>query len=244
MKSIWFESLGSTNTEARRLAEMGETGPVWIASHRQASGRGRRGRTWASGAGDLAATLLMVSDRPPGEAAGVSFVAALAVADLLDAYVPASLVSLKWPNDGLIDGRKASGILVESGPRPQGGVWLAIGIGVNLVSAPEVGSPVAAVAAHLRPDRAAAPSPEAALERLDLAFEHWRGIWEAEGLGPVLQAWSARATGIPGACVAHLPAETLSGNAEGVDADGALRLRLADGSLRRITAGDVFFGEA
>ena len=243
MKAIWFESLDSTNAEARRLAEKGETGPVWIASRWQIGGRGRRGRRWSSGTGDLAATLLTVSDRSPAEAAGISFVAALAVAELLDAYVPASLVRLKWPNDGLVAGAKVSGILVESGSRADGGIWLAVGIGVNLTSAPELGRPVTTVAAHLRPDRMAAPTPDEALQRLAQTFDRWSRVWEADGLGPVLEAWSARATGIPGACVAQLPAETLAGEAEGLDADGALRLRLADGSLRRITAGDVFFGE-
>jgi hypothetical protein len=62
----------------------------------------------------------------------VSFVAALAVADMLGEYVPASLVSLKWPNDPLLGGLKVSGILVESGASPAGGLWIAVGIGVNL----------------------------------------------------------------------------------------------------------------
>src|SRR5690349_9275296 len=131
-----LDEIDSTNAEARRRAEAGDSGPVWITAERQTAGRGRRGRSWETGKGNLAATLLCVTQKPPVEAAQVSFVAALAVADLAAAFVPAALVSLKWPNDPMIAGRKASGILVESGPHPGGGLWLAIGIGVNLATPP------------------------------------------------------------------------------------------------------------
>ena len=108
-----LDEVDSTNAEARRRAEGGEAGPLWITAKRQTAGRGRRGRNWETGEGNLAATLLLTTARPPAEAAQISFVAALAVADLAGAYVPASLVSLKWPNDPLIAGKKTSGVLIE-----------------------------------------------------------------------------------------------------------------------------------
>ena len=117
-----LDEIDSTNAEARRRAEAGAAGPVWITAKRQSAGRGRRGRSWETGAGNLAATLLTVTSRPAGEAAQVSFIAALAVADLAAAYAPPSLVALKWPNDPLIAGKKVAGILVESGPHPAGGL--------------------------------------------------------------------------------------------------------------------------
>ena len=83
-----------------------------------------------------------------------------------------------------------------------------------------------------------------ALDVLACAFERWRGVWDAEGFAPIARAWTARAHGLGARCAAHLPGSTLEGVAEGLDADGALRLRLDDGSLARITAGDVFFGDA
>src|SRR5690606_17489347 len=113
-----LDDIDSTNAEARRRAEAGETGPLWIAARRQTSGRGRRGREWSSETGNLAATLLVLTRKSPAEAAQITFVAALAVADLLDAFTPAGLVTIKWPNDVMLDGRKASGILVESGQSP------------------------------------------------------------------------------------------------------------------------------
>src|SRR5690606_15594738 len=137
-------------------------------------GRGRRGRDWSTGQGNLAATLLMSTARTPAEAAQVSFLAALAVADLLDGWAPPALVAIKWPNDVMLAGAKAAGILVESGARPEGGLWLAVGVGVNLVSAPGgLERPAAALADHLRDGVGEPPSIEAAAEALAGHFAAW-----------------------------------------------------------------------
>ena len=242
---LLLDQTDSTNAEARRRAEAGETGTLWIAARRQTGGRGRRGRAWESDTGNLFATQLMTTPRPPAEAAQVTFVAALAVADLLDAYAPPSLVTIKWPNDVMLAGDKASGVLVESGAHPSGGLWLTVGIGVNLAHAPTgTERPATALAHHLRGDVGAPPSVEVAAARLAEAFAIWLERWETLGFEPILDAWRARTPGLDGPAVARLGQETVEGRAEGVAADGALRLRLADGTLRLISAGDVFFGEA
>jgi BirA family transcriptional regulator, biotin operon repressor / biotin---[acetyl-CoA-carboxylase] ligase len=234
-----FEEIDSTNAEARRRAEAGETGPMWITALRQTAGRGRRGRGWETGEGrNLAATYLFVTDKKPAEAAQISFVAALAAADLAAAFVPATIVSLKWPNDLMLAGRKSAGILVESGAIGER-LWVAVGMGVNLAEAPEIPErPTTTFAAHMR---AGPPAPLAALEVLAEALERWRAIWERSGFPAIAGAWTERAHGLGEACVARLPGETISGVAEGLDSDGALRLRTPDGQVRRITAGDVFF---
>ncbi len=240
-----LEQIDSTNAEARRLAEAGERGPVWIVARRQSAGRGRRGREWTSETGNLFATLLTTTRRPPAEAAQVTFLAALAVVDLLDAFTPPSLVTIKWPNDVLLDGQKVSGVLVESGTHADGGLWLAVGIGVNLAHAPDdTERPAIAMASRLRGDVAYAPPVEAAAQVLAEAFAVWIARWDALGFQPILDAWTARAGGLNGPCVARLGHETISGVADGVEADGALRLRLPSGELRLVSAGDVFFGEA
>lgn len=239
---VAFDELDSTNAEARRRAEAGEAGPLWITASRQSAGRGRRGRTWETGEGNLAATFLFSTPKPPAQAAQVSFVAALAVADLARAYVPSPLVSLKWPNDTLIDGRKAAGILVESGQAAGGALWIAVGLGVNLATPPRAADrPATAFAEHMR---APPPAPLEALTLLAAAFARWRDLWERAGFVPIAEAWTARAHGLGQPCTARLAAETIEGVAEGLDGDGALRLRTAAGEVRRITAGDVFFGEA
>ena len=241
---VVFEELDSTNAEARRRAGAGERGPVWLLARRQSAGRGRRGRAWDAGQGNLTATLLLTLDKPPLEAAQLAFVAALAVGEMADAFVPEGLARFKWPNDILIDGAKAAGMLIESGPAAAGGgLWLAVGVGVNLASFPtDVERPATALGEHLRHELRQAPSPDAALEQLSAAFERWLGLWLAEGFEPVRAAWLARAVGIGGPCEARLDAERVRGTAQGLDADGALLLRLATGETRRITAGDVFFG--
>lgn len=235
-----YDELDSTNAEARRRAEAGGTGPVWIAAGVQTAGRGRRGRAWSTEKGNLAATLLTLTDRPPAEAAQLSFVAALAACDLADTCLGPGAARLKWPNDVLVHGRKAVGILVESGARPDGRLWLAVGIGVNLRHAPQdLERPASAFADHM-----AGPPPEplAALEVLAVAFERWRDAWATQGFAPIAAGWSTRAAGLGEPCEARLPDRVLRGVAEGLDPDGALRLRLDDGAVERITAGDVFFG--
>jgi BirA family biotin operon repressor/biotin-[acetyl-CoA-carboxylase] ligase len=240
-----LEDVDSTNAEARRRAEAGQTGPLWIVARRQSAGRGRRGREWTSETGNLFTTLLTTTRKPPAEAAQVTFVAALAVADLLCTFVPAPLVTIKWPNDVMIDAEKASGILVESGAHEAGGLWLAVGIGVNLAHAPGgTERPATAIGGHLKGEVSAAPTVDQAAEVLAEHFATWAHRWESLGFQPVLDAWVTRSRGLNGPCTARLGHETVSGVADGVEADGALRLKLADGSVRLISAGDVFFGEA
>lgn len=240
---IVFDSVDSTNAEARRRADAGEAGPLWIAARTQTAGRGRRGRNWRTDTGNLAATLLMRTQRSPADAARMSFVAALAVHDLVAAHAQPGTVRLKWPNDVLLGGRKVSGILIESGTlNGGGGLWLAIGIGVNLACAPEgLERPATSLAEHHSQGRA--PAFEDALDRLAGAFEFWRGTWDAHGFEAIASTWTERAAGIGQPCVVRLDQETFDGVAEGLDPDGALRLRTAGGELRRIHAGDVFFGE-
>jgi BirA family biotin operon repressor/biotin-[acetyl-CoA-carboxylase] ligase len=242
---LLLDQTDSTNADARRRADAGETGPLWIVARRQTEGRGRRGRQWESQDGNLFSTLLQLTRKSPAEAAQVTFVAALAIADLLDAYAPPSLVTIKWPNDVMLAGQKTSGVLVESGAHESGGLWLAVGIGVNLAHAPETTErPATALAHHLRGDVTAPPTVEAAAATLAGAFDVWMTRWETLGFEPILDAWRARTAGLDGPAVARLGRETVEGVAEGVAPDGALKLRLADGSLRLISAGDVFFGEA
>lgn len=170
----------------------------------------------------------------------MSFVTALAVADLAARFTPEALVRLKWPNDVLVAGDKVSGVLIESGPAPGGGLWLAVGVGVNLAHAPAgTERPATALVDHLRPDLARAPTPAEAVAVLAEAFARWSEVWDTAGFPAIADAWSARAD-LGGRVVARLPAETLEGVAEALEPDGALRLRLDDGAVRRITAGDVF----
>lgn len=240
---LTFDELDSTNAEARRRAGTGERGPVWLMARRQTAGVGRRGRAWDGGENNLTATLLLSLDKSPLETAQLAFVAGLAAWTAITVYVPAAAVTLKWPNDVLIEGRKACGMLIESGPAKAGGTWAAVGVGLNLSTYPEaVERPATALAAHLSEDFRRAPSPDEALALLAETFDATFALWLKDGFAPIHKAWLARAQGLGGPCTARLERDSVSGVAEGLDADGALLLRLPGGELRRITAGDVFFG--
>lgn len=237
---VAFDELDSTNSEARRRGDAGDWGPMWLTASRQSAGRGRRGRNWETGPGNLAATYFSATNCGATELAQYSFIAALAVADLASMFVPASIVSVKWPNDVLLAGRKTAGILIESSVRPQGGFWVAVGIGVNIFSAPEGAFyPATCFGEHMW---GAPPSPFLALEKLSDCFEHWRFFRERAGFGAIIDAWRRRAHGLGEPCTARLPNETLEGIAEDIEPDGALRLRVGPDQVRRISAGDVFFG--
>ncbi len=234
-----FDEIDSTNEEARRRAAAGERGPLWIWARRQTAGRGRRGRAWASPEGNLATTLLLAPGVSAPEAARLSFVAALAVHDLASTYVKRAPVRLKWPNDVLIDGKKVSGILLESAGTEGVDVlpWVAVGIGVNLVEAPEgTAYPATFLGAH-----GPAPSPEEALAELAEAWETRFRVWRVSGFAAIREAWLGLAAGLGAPIEVRLPTETLHGRFETLMPDGALSLLLPSGARRAVTAGEVFF---
>ena len=241
-QQLLYDSLDSTNEEARRLNQAGELGPIWIRAQHQTKGRGRRGRTWLGQAGNLFATGLYTLDCPPIAAANLSFVAALAVAEAIDPYIGTGSVSLKWPNDVMIKGRKTSGILLESWPSA-GQLSVAIGIGINVVTSPEgVDQPITCVRDHLEAGRVE-PTAQAIFEALILSFTHWFSVWQQGQFSPVKEAWLKRAVGIDQRIEVRLAQETLSGHFLGLGENGALLLKPSEtGPVREITAGDVFFG--
>ena len=169
--------------------------------------------------------------------AGASFAAALAVGDLAAAHIDPALIALKWPNDVLVAGRKVSGILLESGAHAEGGLWLAVGIGVNLAHHPDdTERPATDFSEH-----GAAVTPEQAVETLSRRFDHWRAKWAEGGFTPLREAWLARARGLGERCTVRLEGETLEGVFADLHHDGSLRLDLPGGARRFISAGDVFF---
>lgn len=232
----------STNSEAARLAPH-LTQPTWILAHRQTAGRGRRGRAWADPAGNFAATLLMRPTGVPLDAALRSFIAALALEEALSALLgPAARLSLKWPNDVLLNGGKVAGILLESIGTGQGVAHLAIGIGVNLASAPDPGgiAPGTAAPVSVAGETGITIAPEELLTFLAAAFARWEARLVTYGFGPVRNAWLARAARIGQTVTARTMTETIEGVFETIDETGALVLSTAQGR-RAVPAADVFF---
>ncbi|MGB8363757.1 MAG: biotin--[acetyl-CoA-carboxylase] ligase [Rhizomicrobium sp.] len=234
-----FDLLDSTNEEACRMAGAGEAGPVWITAGRQSAGRGRRGRVWETVSGNLAATLLLRPGKSAGEAAQLSFVAALAASDAVQFFTRSGDVRVKWPNDVLAGGRKIAGILLESAS--MGGAhldWLAVGIGINLVQYPDGTELLATSLAALGEP---VPAARDVLVRLAGAWAKWYEVWTARGFGDIRDAWLARAAGLGTRIRARLQNEEMYGVFEGIDETGALILRETRDRVRIIAAGEVFF---
>ncbi len=227
----------STNDDVAALARAGAPAGLWLRADAQTGGRGRHGRAWESPPGNLhASTLVRLAPGDPA-APTLALVAAVALDELVAALAGAERTHLKWPNDVLLDeggGRwaKLSGILLE---RVDGAV--VIGFGVNLAHHPEgLDRPTTDLAA------AGVQPPAAAdfLADLAAAFARWLARWRGEGLAPIRRRWLERAHPVGTALSVRSPDGIRDGLFDGLDADGALRLRLADGSVHVMHAGDVF----
>ena len=213
---------GSTNDDVAALAREGAAEGLWLRADRQTGGKGRQGRAWQSPPGNLhASTLVRLRPGDP-PAPTLALVAAVALQEIVDRHEPAARI--KWPNDLLVGGAKLAGILLE-----RQGDAVTVGFGVNLAHHPE---DLDRPATSLKPPVA----PDPFLERLAAGFEAWLARWRAQGLAPVRAAWLAAAHPIGAA----LTADGKRGTFDGLDETGALRLRLEDGGLRIIHAGDVF----
>jgi len=233
-----FDSIGSTNDEAARRAGEGAPEGLVVWALRQLSGRGRRGRNWVSPSGNLYCSTLLRPACQADRAAQIGFVAALGVADTIAARLPAKAVTLKWPNDVLVDGAKICGILPESSVAADGRVeHVILGIGVNIASGPDLtamGYATTCLAAH-----GAGCKPDELLSELLSNLHRRYEVWLRQGFGPVREAWLERGT-TRGMRV-RVRAGTLDfcGLFVDLDGDGALMVD-TDAGLRRVTAGEVF----
>tara|TARA_R110002020_G_scaffold26365_1_gene85211 strand:+ start:15281 stop:16111 length:831 start_codon:yes stop_codon:yes gene_type:complete len=250
-----FDSIGSTNAEALAAAASGDPGGIWFAARQQTAGRGRRGRPWESPHGNLAATLLIVPDCDPTLSATLGFVAGVSLSRALSVVLPDGLVrigvdgadgqdgrsriALKWPNDVLADGAKLSGILLEAHRLPDGRQAIAIGIGVNVVAAPQ-GLPYPATSLQ---ELGVPRQAEDVFVALSDAWTESFSLWDdGRGIDAVLTHWRASAAGIGAPVAVNQDGAVLRGIFESIDDVGRLIVRAEDDRLIAITAGDVHFG--
>jgi BirA family biotin operon repressor/biotin-[acetyl-CoA-carboxylase] ligase len=234
---VCYDSLGSTNDEAKRLAREGATDGTIVWAREQTAGRGRRGRVWVSPRGNLHASLILRPQCSASGAAQLGFVAALAIGGALCRMLPRLRgLSYKWPNDVLVNGRKIAGILLESeATTPEGLAFLIIGVGVNLSTSPsDTDYPATSVAEEC----AVGVTPEAMLAEFVDHFQLWEKRWREEGFAPVRAAWRAAAAS-PGEPIrVRLETNVLHGRFLDIDEQGALLLETA-GQHRRISAGEI-----
>lgn len=240
----FYETLGSTNAEAVKLARQGETGGLWVWAASQQAGKGRAGRSWTSPAGNLYASLLIRPRVPLGTALQLSLLAGIAAYDAISSLASGGGqrldIRLKWPNDILIGAAKLGGILIESTDgETRDAPAIVIGTGVNLAHAPgRLHRPVATLASA-----GVSVTPSQAFAALAWATAEWIERWHGGGAFDAIRAsWLERAQPIGGPISVRLGNDLLSGTFLGIDEAGALRLSLASGEERRIMAGDVAIG--
>lgn len=238
------ELTGSTNADCLQAAVEGEPGGLWIRARTQTAGRGSRGRNWVSDPGNLFASLLLDVPADAKNLATLTFVTSLAVADSVDVmtaelaarHIERPGVSLKWPNDVLLEGRKLAGILLESHRIGDRSVVI-IGIGVNCVSHPsETNYPATSL-------RKAGFELGAAqvLEALAGQFHKRMAQWDwGRGFASIRADWLVRAAGVGEEIETRIGGETKRGVFETIDETGLLILRAASGGRQEISVADIF----
>jgi BirA family transcriptional regulator, biotin operon repressor / biotin---[acetyl-CoA-carboxylase] ligase len=194
----------------------------------QQAGKGRQGRTWVSAMGNFYGSTLVGLRQQDPPAQSLSLAAGLALLECIDSTDPGLPIMLKWPNDAVLQGRKLAGILLErSGDR------VAVGFGVNLATAPKL------------PDRVGASLggkllPQAFAPVLAASFARLLDLWRQSEPASLARAWLARAHPIGTPIKVHSSSDELaSGRFDGIEPDGALRLRREDGTVDIVRAGDV-----
>lgn len=241
-----LEATNSTNDDALQAARSGDPGQLWITAAEQLAGRGRHGRQWSSPLGNLYATLLLIDPCDMQSAPQLGFVAGLALHEAVEAVtgIGAPRLSLKWPNDLLLDGAKVSGLLLEGHRlQPEGPLAIVIGFGVNVAFAP-TGTPYPASALRaVKHGLGRAQVFRALSSAFARAFSAWRmssRMNASDPFGAIRRLWLERAAGIGQEVTLRLPSGEKAGIFEGLDRFGRLQLKSGD-DVELIDAGDLYF---
>ncbi len=226
---------GSTNADMAELVGQGWDEGHWLRAARQTAGRGRLGRDWQDGAGNLQASTLVRLRPGDPPVSGLGLLVGVALHEALARLAPDAGIALKWPNDVTAGPAKLAGILLE-----RVGEAVVVGVGANVAHAPQVEGRVTIALSDL--PGGAGIDAAAVAQALADRFDHWLARWRAEGFAPVRAAWLAAAHPVGTRLAVILGAESrLEGGFEGVAQDGALLLRLDDGTRQVIHSGDVGF---
>ena len=244
-----FDQIGSTNAEAMSRARTGERGPLWFVTTEQTAGRGRRQRAWIAPRGNLASSILEVVDVSPGVAATLGFAAGLSLESALQKVsIEANLrragplkYALKWPNDVMADGQKLAGILLEAEAVAGNRLAVVVGIGTNVIAAPE-GTPTPATSLAALGVQIGA---EELFTALSDAWVEFTGIWDnGRGFAEIRNRWLERAFGLGERVAIQTGAVTVEGTFDTIDETGCLIVRSKEGKRTPIAAGEVYFGAA
>jgi BirA family transcriptional regulator, biotin operon repressor / biotin---[acetyl-CoA-carboxylase] ligase len=229
-----FDELGSTADACAERARAGEKEGLAILALKQTAGRGSRGRSWQAPEGNLNLSVLLRPARPLAEAGMFALLTGIAVAEALEQFF-APPTSLKWPNDLLIGEAKLAGVLIDAAPAENRLDWLAIGIGMNLRTAPEIaGRRTTSLAAHgvsVTPRQMA----DAVLARL--------GVWHAAPAAEIRAAWLERAHPLGTPMRIQSGGQVLEGSFAGLSPSGELLL-CSKNRIDTVNTGEILLGQA
>lgn len=233
-----FKTLNSTNETAKQWLSEGVKPPFWIVSDEQTAGRGRQGRDWVSLKGNLFTSTGQQITANGGALSTLSLVTGVAVYEAIKKTSKTPLdLTLKWPNDILLDGAKLGGILIENVSAPNAEISnVIIGVGVNIRSNPVVeGRDTTCLDNHgakLTRDILL----NSFIEELDLWLKRWDN---GQNFKEIRTAWLERAAPLGAPLSVKVGQERLKGKFAGLDQNGALKLELQDKSIKLITGGEV-----
>lgn len=234
-----FATVGSTNSYAAELAERGAPNGLVVLSDEQTGGRGRLGRGWHSPRGtNLYASIVLRPSCSPSEIPSLSLVAGVAVVETIDAVL-GKYVTVKWPNDVLVNGRKISGILLEAKTIVDTVDYVVLGMGIN-VNTERFPPPLDQSATSIRAERHG--EPYARVEILTALLERFETHYETflrSAFSTIVTAWKRYAPWMGTTISVQSAQGAITGRAYDLGPTGALLLELSDGTMQEIWAGDL-----
>lgn len=234
-----FDEIDSTNSEAIRLAKSCVYGDFIIIAQKQTAGRGRQGKQWSSDEGNVYFSVLLDRNIETEKQPELSFVSALSLYDTIKFFADknniAIDIALKWPNDVLIDGKKISGILIES-LSFLGRNYVVIGVGVNTkLTPPNISQPVTSLVdagIYILDDTMV-------LSQFVKNFDKYFKKWQKYGFEIIRRIWESRAYKLNQNITVTSCDQKFFGQFLGVDDKGNLKLKLEDGSVVNLLAGEL-----
>lgn len=240
-----FDSIDSTNLEAKRLIQTGIQGKYVIVANEQTVGRGKNNSFWYSPKGNLYYSLLLQYNKDLKEISQVSLVAGLACREAICSFLQKfeASVKVKWPNDVLLNGKKVGGILAESlsyFPDNKGSPanYIIIGIGLNLEKSPKY---LSYLATSLKEEKINYISSHEVLSRFMVHFHSYYTLWGMAGFASLKKEWMKNAHNIGKTIQCNMGEYKISGVFREVDDHGRLIIELETGEVHTMSSADVFF---
>lgn len=238
-RAFFFDICESTNTLAVEEGIKGAQNPAWYIAAEQAAGKARRGRAWTSTLGNLYCSYLFQPAEMTNILTALPFITSLAIRDTLIALdCEEDTVKCKWPNDVLLNEKKVSGVLIEtSAVSNKAPDFIVIGIGLNVAHSPaDTLFPATSIAANMQENI----DVMTAFKALSHALEEKLSTWVQVGTAKIVEEWTQHAWGLGSKRQINAHNESFHATLIGLEPDGALKLEMDDGTIKRLYAGDVF----